>query len=123
MYNSVPAKRGLTDSSDPPGMRVYPDIGYASEKPAASAQVSRVVTSTGCVTPSPFSANVDTKGASGNGEQEETHVSVLATLVGPPVLRVGNTSGGDDSGEHKSTTPLNASAATERRVSSDTHAH
>ena len=123
MYNSVPANRGRTDSSDPPGMRVYPDVGYASEKPAASAHVSRVVTSTGCVTPSLFSANVDTKGASGSGEQEEAHVPVLATLTMPLVLRVGNASGGEDSGEHKSTTPLSASAAKERRVSSDTHAH
>jgi hypothetical protein len=123
MYNSVPAKRGLTDSSDPPGMRVYPDVGYASEKPAASAQVSRVVTSTGCVTPSLFSTNVDTKGARGSGEHEEVHVPVLATLAMPPVLRVGTSPDGEDSGEHKSTTPLSASAAAERRSSSGTHAH
>ena len=123
MYNSVPAKSGLTDSSDPPGMRVYPDVGYASEKPAASAHVSRVVTSTGRVTPSLFSATVDTKGARGSDEQEEVHVPVLATLAMPPVLRVGTASGGDDSGEHKSTPPLSASAAAERRTSSGTHAH
>ena len=34
---------------------------------------------TGCVTPSPFSAAVDTNGANGKGEHDEARESVLAS--------------------------------------------